>query len=158
MFNIGDKVFYPLHGAGIIETIEEKDILGVKQKYYILRIVIDDIKIMVPIENSDMLGIRYVISKDELNDVLNILSSEFTHMDKRWNQRYRVNESKIRSGNINEIAEVVKNLTKIDRLKKLSSGEGKIYNNAKSILIGEIMLAMDISMEESERIIEDCIK
>jgi len=158
MYKIGDKVFYPLHGAGIIESIEEREILGVREKYYIFRIVVDDIKIMIPLDSVDKLGIRNIISELELDEVLTVLYSEPTNMEKKWSQRYRVNEAKIKNGNIFEIAEVVRNLTRLDQLKKLSPGESKIYQTAKTILMSEIMCVKGINIEEAEKVIEQSVK
>ncbi len=158
MYKIGDRVFYPLHGAGIIETIEEREILGEKHKYYIFRIVVGDIKIMIPIDNIDNLGIRGVISEYELEEVLEVLSDDPTNMEKKWSRRYRENENKIKGGNMLEIAEVVRNLTSLDRLKKLSPGESKILQSAKAILMSEIMLIKGIKVEEAEKVIEQSIK
>ncbi len=158
MYKIGDRVFYPLHGAGIIETIEEREILGKKHKYYIFRIVVGDIKIMIPIDNIDNLGIRGIISEYELEEVLKVLSKDPTNMEKKWSKRYRENEAKIKGGNMLEIAEVVRNLINLDRLKKLSHGEGKILQTAKTILMSEIMLIKGINMEEAEKVIEQSVK
>lgn len=158
MYKIGDRVFYPFHGAGIIETIEEREILGVKHKYYIFRIVVGDIKIMIPIDSIDNLGIRGVISEYELEKVLKVLSEDSTNMEKKWSKRYRENEAKIKGGNMLEIAEVVRNLTKLDRLKKLSPGESKILQTAKTILMSEVMLVKGIKMEEAEKVIEQSVK
>ena len=158
MYKIGDSVFYPLHGAGIIETIEEREILGEKHKYYVFRIVVGDINIMIPIDSIDKLGIRDIISEYEYEEVLRVLSDNPTNMEKKWSKRYRENEAKIKSGNMIEIAEVVRNLTSLDRLKKLSPGESKILQTAKTILMSEVMLVKGIKMEEAEKVIEQSVK
>lgn len=158
MFKVGDKIFYPFHGAGVIESIEEKEILGEKRKYYIVRLVIEEMKVMIPIDCVDSLGVRYVISKEECEEVFAILSEKTTHIHKKWNARYRENEMKIRGGNCFELAEVVRNLTKANRTKKLSSGENKIYLNARQILLSEIVLAFSINKQSADKLIEDLIK
>lgn len=98
MFNIGDKVVYPMHGAGIIEAIEEKEILGEKQKYYVMRMPIGDMKVMIPLKNIKEIGVRQVAGDDEIREVLNILHGEKSKMSANWNRRYRANMEKIRSG------------------------------------------------------------
>lgn len=158
MYKIGDRVFYPLHGAGIIETIEEKEILGEKHKYYVFRIVVSDINIMIPIDSIDKLGIRDIISEYEFEAVIKVLTDDPTDMEKKWGKRYRENEAKIKSGNMLEIAEVVRNLISLDRLKKLSPGESKILQTAKTILMSEIMLVKGVEMEEAEKVIEQSVK
>ena len=126
MFNIGDKIVYPMHGAGIIEAIEEKEILGEKQKYYVMRIPIGDMKVMIPLKNIKDIGVRQVAGDDEITEVLNILRGEKSKMSANWNRRYRANMEKIRSGNIFQVADVVRNLTIRDKEKGLSTGERKM--------------------------------
>lgn len=150
MYNIGDKVVYPVHGAGIIEGVEEKEFLGEKQKYYVLKLPLDNMKVTVPMANMKNLGIRDIISSDEVTLVLSILSSEESAMDDSWNKRYRDNVDRIKTGNIFEIAEVLKNLVLKDREKSLSTGEKKILTDAKKIIISELMLVLDLSKEEVE--------
>jgi len=157
MFNIGDKVVYPRYGAGIIEAIEEKEILGDKRKYYVIRIPTGDMKVMVPIENIESHGIRSIISKEALDEIYAVLSGEPSEMSKNWSKRYRENEIKIRNGNILEIAEIVKNLTIADRDKKLSTGEKRMLETARNILVSELMLLLNKTAEEVEEIIENRI-
>jgi len=102
-FHVGDKVVYPMHGAGIIESIEEKEILGEKQEYYVLSFPIGEIKVMVPTKNVEQIGLRQVISRDEVDKVIRILNGEETSMPDNWNKRYRINMDKIKSGDIYEI-------------------------------------------------------
>lgn len=157
MFNIGDKVVYPMHGAGIIEGIEEKEILGEKRKYYIMRMPIGDMKVMIPVDNVDEIGIREIISNDDLEKVLNILKGDRTKMPQNWNRRYRINMEKIKSGDIFEIASVVRNLMLRDAEKSLSTGERKMLNSAKQMLISEIVLVVDYDQEETERLIDEAV-
>jgi len=158
MFNIGDKIVYPIHGAGVIESIEEKEILGSKNKYYIMRMPIGDMSVMIPLDNIETLGIRTIIDKSDSRKVLDILSQEPTEMSKIWTKRYRENEMKIKTGNIYEIAEIVKNLMAMDRAKKLSAGEKKILSNARSILLSELMLVLEMESQEVERLLEGTVK
>lgn len=157
MYNIGDRIVYPMHGAGIIEAIEEKEILGKRQKYYIMKMPIGDMKVMIPIENVDEIGVREVINSTEAENVLNFFKTGTTDMCNNWNKRYRENMTKIKSGNIYEVACVVKNLMCRDREKGLSTGERKMLNSAKQMLISEIVLASDFNEEETEKLINDAI-
>ncbi|MDD4109702.1 MAG: CarD family transcriptional regulator [Prolixibacteraceae bacterium] len=149
MFKIGDKIVYPMHGAGIIEGIEEKEILGEKRNYYVLRMPIGEMKVMVPIANVDTIGLRKVIDDDEVSKVFNILRQEDSPMSDNWNRRYRNNMEKIKSGNVYELAEVVRNLAARDKEKGLSTGEKKMLDSARQILLSELVLAKD---EEEDHI------
>jgi CarD family transcriptional regulator len=156
MFNIGDKIVYPMHGAGVIEAIEEKEILGEKRCYYVLRMPIGEMKVMVPISNVETIGIRKVIDEEEIGRVFNILQQEDSPMSSNWNRRYRNNMEKIKSGNIYELAEVVRNLAARDKEKGLSTGEKKMLDNARQILLSELVLAEN--KEEEELNIENLIQ
>ena len=144
MFNVGDKIVYPMHGAGVIDAIEEKDILGEKQAYYILKMP-GEVKVMVPIDKESADKVFGVFEKDE------------TEMDKNWNKRYRDNMDKMKSGDIYEIADVVRNLSFKQKEKGLSTGEKKMLNNAKQILVSELVLAEHSSQAEVEQLIENKI-
>ena len=155
MFNIGDKVVYPMHGAGVIESIEEKEILGQKQKYYIMRMPVGDVQVMVPTASAEKVGLREVIHCEDADKVLGVLSSEQTAMNTNWNKRYRENMDRIKNGKILEVAEVVKNLAHKSNDKGLSAGEKKLYNNAKQILISELVLANQGTKAEVEALIDE---
>ena len=157
MFNIGDMIVYPMHGAGIIEGIEEKEILGEKRKYFIMRMPIGEMKAMVPIDNVEDVGVREIIDKEEMERVLDILKGSKTSMPQNWNRRYRINMDKIKSGDIFEIAAVVRNLMLLDMLKGLSTGERKMLSNAKQMLVSEMVLVLDITLEEVEELITEAI-
>jgi len=155
MFNIGDKVVYPMHGAGVIESIEEREILGEKQKYYIMKMPVGDIQVMVPTASAEKVGLREVIHCEDADKVLGVLSSEQTAMNTNWNKRYRENMDRIKNGKILEVAEVVKNLAHKSNDKGLSAGEKKLYNNAKQILISELVLANQGTKAEVEALIDE---
>ena len=156
MFNVGDKIVYPMHGAGVIDAIEEKDILGEKQAYYILKMP-GEVKVMVPTAKADEVGVRNIIDKESADKVFGILEQDETDMDKNWNKRYRDNMEKMKSGDIYEIADVVRNLSFKQKEKGLSTGEKKMLNNAKQILVSELVLAEHSSQDEVERLIENKI-
>ncbi len=157
MFNIGDKVVYPMHGAGVIEAIEEKEVLGQKQKYYIMRLPIGEMKVMVPMDNVEEVGLREIIARDGVPRVIEILKGKKSKMSSNWNRRYRANMEKIRTGDIFEVAEVVRNLAIRDAEKGLSTGEKKMLDNAKQILISELVLAQDTTEEQIETLLGECL-
>ena len=154
MFKIGDKVVYPMHGAGVIESIEEKEVLGEKRQYYILQLPVGDMKVMIPINNGEGVGLREVIDWEGVERVLQILRQQCSAMSPNWNRRYRANLEKIKSGNIYEVAEVVRNLMKRDREKGLSSGERKMLENARQILISELVLATELEEEKAQSLLD----
>ena len=158
MFSIGDMIYYPRHGAGIIEGIEEKEVLGEKCKYYVIRIALGDMKVMVPIGKTEFHGIRNITSKDRIDDIYNILSGETSCMCKNWSKRYRENEAIIRRGDVFEISELVKNLTVADRGKKLSTGEKRMLENVRQLLVSELMLMLDEPYEKIEEKVLGIIK
>ncbi|GAB6085535.1 CarD family transcriptional regulator [Alkaliphilus crotonatoxidans] len=158
MFSIGDKIVYPMHGAGIIEAIEEREILGTRRKYYIMRIPLDDMQVMIPMDNIEGIGIRQVIKKDEVESVMAVLEANETKMPQNWNRRYRANIDRIKTGDIFEVAEVVRNLVLRDREKSLSTGERKILNNARQILISEIILAAELPEDQVITLVDEAIK
>ena len=153
MFNVGDKIVYPMHGAGTIDSIEEKNILGEKQSYYILKMP-GEVKVMIPTAKAEEVGVRNIINKDSADKVFGILSQDETVMEKNWNKRYRDNMEKMKSGDIYEIADVVRNLSFKQKEKGLSTGEKKMLNNAKQILVSELVLAEHASQEEVEEEVE----
>ena len=154
MFGVGDKIVYPMHGAGVIDSIEEKDILGEKQSYYILKMP-GEVKIMVPTAKAESIGVRNIIDKSSADKVIGILEKDETEMDKNWNKRD--NMDKMKSGDIYEIADVVRNLSFKQKEKGLSTGEKKMLNNAKQILVSELVLAEHASQEEVEELVENKI-
>ncbi len=156
MFNIGDKIVYPMHGAGTIDAIEQKDILGEKQDYYIIKMP-GEVKVMVPTSKAQEIGVRNVINKDEAGKVLQVLSADETEMSQNWNKRYKENMEKMKSGSIYEVADVVRNLSYKQKEKGLSTGEKKMLNNAKQILVSELVLAEHASEDEVESLIENKI-
>ncbi len=157
MFNIGEKIVYPMHGAGVIESIEEREILGERKKYYIMKMPIGDMQVMIPLDQIADIGIRKVIDTKEIEDVLDVLADDITEMHKNWNRRYRANMELIKTGDVYEIAEVVRNLTIMDNEKGLSTGERKMLSNARQILISEIVLVAEMTEEEAITLIEEVI-
>ncbi|HHU32850.1 MAG: CarD family transcriptional regulator [Zhaonellaceae bacterium] len=154
MFSIGDKVVYPMHGAGVIEAIEEKEVLGKKRKYYIMKLPLGEMRVMVPLENAEDSRMRQIIDDDGYKKVVDILKGHGGTMDPNWNHRYRANMEKIKSGNIYEVAEVVRNLSAWHKEKGLSNGEKKMLDNARQILISELVLVKGAKKDQMEEMIE----
>ena len=153
MFNVGDKIVYPMHGAGTIESIEEKDILGEKQSYYILKMP-GEVKVMVPTAKAEDIGVRNVIDKETAGKVFHLLENDSTEMSMNWNIRYRDNMEKMKSGDIYEVADVVRNLSFKQKEKGLSTGEKKMLLNARQILVSELVLAEHASQDEVEELVD----
>lgn len=156
MFNVGDYIVYPMHGAGTIDAIEEKDILGQKQAYYIIKMP-GEVKVMIPTAQAEKVGIRNVIGKEQAEKVFEVLSEDETQKELNWNKRYRENMDKMKTGDIYEVADVVRNLSFKQKEKGLSTGEKKMLLNAKQILVSELALVQQFSEEQVEGLIEDKI-
>jgi CarD family transcriptional regulator len=146
-----------MHGAGVIESIEEKEILGEKQKYYVMRMPIGDMKVMVPMKSVESIGLREVVDEDTVNHVLQRLRQREDHDTANWNRRYRTNLTKMKSGDIYEVADVVRSLMLRDEEKGLSSGEKKMLDNAKQILISELVLARNLEEEQAFELLDDTV-
>ena len=157
MYSIGDKIVYPMHGAGVIEAIEEREYLGLKQDYYILKMPVGDLRVMIPIHNVVGVGIREIINPKEIEKVLRVLRDQSVNVTSNWNKRYRENMSKIRSGSIFEVADVVRSLMLREKGKGLSTGERKMLNSARQILISELVLAKGTDQTEIEVEIDRCV-
>lgn len=156
MFNVGDKIVYPMHGAGVIDAIEEKDILGEKQAYYILKMP-GEVKVMVPTAKAEEIGVRSIIDKSSAEKVFRVLESDETEMSMNWNKRYRDNMDKMKSGDIYKVADVVRNLSFKQKEKVLSTGEKKMLNNAKQILVSELVLTEHATQDEIEQMVDSKI-
>ncbi len=158
MFNVGDKIVYPMHGAGVIESIEEREILGQKQRYYVMRMPVGDMRLMVPTLNIAGIGIREIIESCNVMKVYEILQDQNVNVTSNWNKRYRENMVKIKSGDIYEVADVVRTLMIRDREKGLSTGERKMLNSAKQIMVSELVLAEGTDSVEIESVIDDFLR
>ena len=156
MFNIGDKVVHPLHGAGVIVSIDERSILDEKQSYYTIKMP-GEVKVMVPTAKAEEIGVRSIIDKEAANKVFGILEKDSTEMSMNWNKRYRDNMERMKTGNIYEVADIVRNLTFKQKDKGLSTGEKKMLLNARQILISELVLAQDKEKSEVEEMVDTTI-
>jgi CarD family transcriptional regulator len=137
-----------MHGAGVIEAIEEREVLGETRRYYVMHLPVGNMKVFVPLDSVRNLGLRGVIAASEVEQVLDVLETRQTFVVQAWNRRYRANLEKIKGGNIIEVAEVVSALAQRDKEKGLSTGEKKMYENAYQILISELVLAENLEEQE----------
>jgi CarD family transcriptional regulator len=149
-FEIGDSVVYPHHGAGKVLRKEMKEVLGERREYLTIKILHNDMTVMVPTENAALAGLRRVIDEETVEKVLAVLQDECSEMPKNWNRRFKHNRDKIKTGDIYELAEVVRNLAIREAEKGLSTGEKQMFTRAKKILASELMYALEMNDEEVE--------
>lgn len=154
MFEVGDKVVYPHHGAGTVVKKEKRDVLGQTREYLTIQILHNDMTVNVPVENAEQVGLRTVIDEDLVNTVVKALTGGSTEMPKNWNRRFKHNRDKMKTGDIFELAEVVKNLSLRDHEKGLSTGEKQMFVKAKKILASELMYAKAVDEEEAAEWLE----
>lgn len=157
MFSIGDKIVYPMQGAGIIEKIESQHILGEDRDYFVLKTPYSDMKIMIPVRNCIEIGVRHIIAPEDVESVLHILSAPSTVMNRNWNKRYRENMDRLKTGDIGQVAGVVRNLVRIERVKSLSAGEKRMLTTALHILASELVMTLEIEPAAAENLINDAI-
>ena len=149
---------YPHHGAGQVVKKEDKNILGEVRQYLTIKILHNDMTVMVPCENAGKAGLRRVIDEETVKKVLAVLSDDVSEMPKNWNRRFKHNRDKIKTGDIYELAEVVRNLAIREQDKGLSTGEKQMYTRAKKILASELMYALEMEEGEAEEHLEELIK
>ncbi len=153
MFKVGDMAVYPAHGVGVIERIENREISGCQEDFYVMRILETKMIIMIPSSNAANVGLRQIIDQDEVSKIFSILKKRDISVDgnQTWNRRYREYMDKIKSGSVFEVAEVYRDLTTIKQDKELSFGERKMLDTARSLLVKEISLAKNMKEEDVER-------
>jgi CarD family transcriptional regulator len=150
-FRIGDKAVYPAHGVGVIEGIEEREIAGTTQTFYVLKIMENGMTIMVPTSNADNIGMREVIAADKIHQVYDILQERDVKLDSQtWNRRYREYMGKIKTGSVFEVAKVLRDLSILKTTKSLSFGERKMFDIAKSLLVKELAVSKAAPEEDIE--------
>jgi CarD family transcriptional regulator len=157
-FDEGDKVVYPHHGAGVVLKKESRDLLGEKRDYLTIQILHNSLTVMVPCENAGLAGLRRVIDEDEIKKVIDVLTDEVSDMPKNWNRRFKYNREKIKTGDVFELAEVVRNLAIREMEKGLSTGEKQMYTRAKKILASEFMYALDKDEDEAEEYLDELLE
>ena len=150
MFQVGDKVVHPMHGAGIVDSIVQKKVDGVVRDYYILKLPNRSMVVMIPTDSSDEIGVRPVVDQEQADRVLAAIPTIQVEMTSNWNHRYRENMERMKSGDLFEVARVIKGLTARDMKRGLSTGERKMLHAARQILISEIVLSKSVSYESVE--------
>ena len=150
MFMIGDLVVHPMHGAGIIDGIVQEKIAGSTQDYYVFKMPVGGLLLKIPVANSQTIGIRTVITPPEAEALLNAIPAMAVESNTNWNKRYRENMSRLKSGDLYEVASVIKALMHRDRQRGLSNGERKMLHSARQILISEIVVSMQGTYSEVE--------
>ena len=156
-FELGDNVVYPHHGAGKVLRKEMRDMLGEKREYLTIKIQHNDMTVMVPTENAAIAGLRRVIDEETVKKVLDVLRATVSEMPKNWNRRFKHNRDKIKTGDIYELSEVVRNLALRESEKGLSTGEKQMFTRTKKILASELMYALDKDEEEAEAYLDELL-
>jgi CarD family transcriptional regulator len=157
-FEEGDKVVYPHHGAGLVLKKQTTELMGCKREYLTIKILHNELTVMVPCENAGMAGLRRVIDEDDVKKVTGVLTDDVSEMPKNWNRRFKYNREKIKTGDVFELAEVVRNLAIREMEKGLSTGEKQMYTRAKKILASEFMYALDKDEDGAEEYLDQLLE
>jgi CarD family transcriptional regulator len=158
VFRKGDTVVHPEHGAAVIQELRERELFGEKKKFFVLRVAYGDLTLMVPVDNTKEVGLRQVVSKNEVKKVLNVLRQDESKMAANWSRRFKNNIEKLRSGDIYQVAEVVRNLSIREREKGLSAGEKRMVTKARQILVSELCCAAACSEDDAEGMIDKVLE
>jgi len=154
MYQVGEKIVHPLYGAGVIENLEEKEVEGLLQTYYVLQIPVGNLKIMISAAKAEAQGIRGIHHQDEIIGIVSSIIDAQIEMPDNWNQRYKENMERIKSGQLSEVALVYRNLLLRERERGLSTAEKKLMTTAKQIILSELILSKDIDRTEAEDLLE----
>jgi len=154
MYQAGEKIVHPLYGAGVIEALEEKEVEGILQTYYVLQIPVGNLKIMISAAKAEVQGIRNIHGKDEIEGIVSSILDAPIDMPDNWNQRYKDNMEKIKSGQLSEVSLVYRNLLLRERERGLSTAEKKLMTTAKQIILSELILSKDLDRTEAETLLE----
>jgi len=156
-FDVGDKVVYPHHGAAIVERREVRAAFGEEKEYLVLRLAYGDLTLMVPTENAEEVGLREVINDEEVEEVFAVLRKKDVRMPTNWSRRYKNHVEKLKSGDIYQVAEVVRNLSNRDKDKGLSAGEKRMLTRARQILVSELTFAIGVDEAEAEKKLDEAL-
>jgi CarD family transcriptional regulator len=156
-FDVGDKVVYPHHGAATIERKETKEAFGESREYFVLRLAYGDLTLMVPVDNTDEVGLRDVIDDEEVEEVFEVLRKKEARVPTNWSRRFKNHVEKLKSGDVYQVAEVVRNLSLRDGDRGLSAGEKRMLAKARQILVSELIFAMRVSEEEAEAKLDEAL-
>ena len=157
MFSVGDRVVHPLHGAGIIEEITQERMSGQVGQYYVFRMPTGGLTLKVPTANCGAVGLRGLLSREKMEELLRAIPALDAEMTNNWNRRYRENMEKLKSGNLLEVARVIKGLALREEKHGLSTGERKMLHNAKQVLLSELVFVRELTYEEAEALLQDVI-
>ena len=157
LFDVGDKVVYPHHGAAIVERREKREVFGETRDYLVLKLAYGDLTLMVPADNVEEVGLREVINDEEVEEVFAVLRKKEARMPTNWSRRYKNHVEKLKSGDVYQVAEVVRNLSIRDKDKGLSAGEKRMLGKARQILVSELTFAIGVSEEEAEKKLNDAL-
>ena len=158
MFRKGDTVVHPEHGAAVIEELRDREFLGEKRKYLVLRVAYGDLTLMVPVDSTDEVGLRQVVSKSEVKKVLKVLTEDESSMAANWSRRFKNNMEKLHSGDPYQVAEVLRNLAIREREKGLSAGEKRMLAKARQILVSELTFAVGSTEEKAEAMLDKVLE
>ena len=156
-FDVGDRVVYPQHGAAVIEKREQKSFFGEEREYLVLKVAYGDLTVMVPADNTEEVGLREVINDEEVEEVFAVLRKKEARMPTNWSRRYKNHVEKLKSGDIYQVAEVVRNLSIRDKDKGLSAGEKRMLNRARQILVSELTFALRVDEETAEKRLDEAL-
>ena len=154
-YRVGDTVVYPHHGAAVIEKHEKRSMAGEEREYLVLRLTYGDLTLMVPADATEEVGLRDVVSEKEVQQVMEVLRRRDCSMPTNWSRRFKANYEKLKSGDIFQVAEVVRNLALREREKGLSAGEKRMLTKSKQILVSELAAAVKKSDEATEALIDE---
>ncbi len=157
MFQVGDKISHPMYGAGVIESVTEEKIDGVMRQYYVLKLLVNTMDVMIPVDHCVETGVRPVATVAEAGEIFASIPKMEIDVVQNWNKRYRENMERLKSGDLSEVARVVKSLTERDTVKGLSTGERKMLHQARQILISEFVLSKDSTYEEIEKELDEAL-
>ena len=157
VFSVGETVVYPHHGAALIEAIETRVIKGEEKQYLVLRVAQGDLTVRVPAENAEIVGVREVVGEEGLTKVFDVLRAPHTEEPTNWSRRYKANLEKLASGDVNKVAEVVRDLWRRDRERGLSAGEKRMLAKARQILVSELALAEKTNEDKAEALLDEIL-
>ena len=157
MFSVGDLIVHPMHGAGVIEDIVQEKVAGVLQEYYVFKMPMGGLILKIPTANAHLIGVRGIISRQEVASLLDAIPEIPVETNANWNKRYQENMLRLKSGNLYEVARVIKALMHRERERGLSTGERKMLSNAKQILVSELVVAKSCPQQQIEKMMEQVI-
>ena len=156
-FDVGEKVVYPHHGAAVIEKRETKEFNGEEREYFVLRIAYGDLTVSIPVDNAEAIGLREVINDEEVEEVFAVLRKKEARMPTNWSRRFKNHVEKLKSGDIYQVAEVVRNLSIRDKDKGLSAGEKRMLVKARQILVSELAFALNVDEEAADKKLNEAL-